>query len=161
MAIHPHLLKSICFYLMPQLFPNALFFTLNTNLSIHLFFSPPFCLQAEWLLPPPSLYLPTEHVSCFSPLALGSLSHRKFWLCFSFSLFLLFFFFTSPGTKGETFNSYWFGDIQLLLEIPFNHKSWFIVGPLTIPLNCCLANQVYSFSWRTNLLWGQQNKSRQ
>ena len=57
MALHPPLLKSICFYLMPQLFPDALFFTLNTNLSLRLFFSPPSLLQAEWLLtrplPPP------------------------------------------------------------------------------------------------------------
>lgn len=152
MAIHPYLLKSICFYLMPQLFPDALFFTLNTNLSIHLFCSLPFSLQAEWLLAL-SLHLPAEHVSCFSPLAVGSLDQRKFWLCFLFFLpFFFFIFLPSSGTKGETFNSYWFGDIQLLLEIPFNHKSWFIVGPLTIPLNCCLANQVHSFSSRTNLL---------
>lgn len=41
MAMHPPLLKSICFYLMPQLFPDALFFTLNTNLPLHLFLSPP------------------------------------------------------------------------------------------------------------------------
>lgn len=104
MAIHPHLLKSICFYLMPQLFPDALFFTLNTNLSIHLFFSLPFRLQAEWLLAL-SLHLPTEHVSCFSPLAAGSLAHRKFWLCFS-CVFFCCFFLPSPATKGETFNSY-------------------------------------------------------
>lgn len=115
MAIHPYLLKSICFYLMPQLFPDALFFTLNTNLSIHLFCSLPFSLQAEWLLAL-SLHLPAEHVSCFSPLAVGSLDQRKFWLCFLFFLpfFFLFFYLRLEQREKhsividlETYNFYW------------------------------------------------------
>lgn len=93
-----------------------------------------------------SLCLCSKNISSFSTVTLASLAHWKLWLCFAPpSLFL-----TLPERKRETFNSYWFGDGQFLLEIPFNHKSWFIVGPLTILFNCCLANQVYSFSTRNN-----------
>lgn len=73
----------------------------------------------------------------------------KFWVSFTASIVW----------ARATFNNYWSVDIQLLLERPFNHKSWFIVAFLTIPLKCCLANQVHSLSWRTNLLQGCQNKS--
>lgn len=73
----------------------------------------------------------------------------KFWVSFTASIVW----------ARATFNNYWSVDIQLLLELPFNHKSWFIVAFLTIPLKCCLANQVHSLSWRTNLLQGCQNKS--
>lgn len=72
-----------------------------------------------------------------------------FWVSFT----------TSIVWARATFNNYWSVDIQLLLERPFNHKSWFIVASLTIPLKCCLANQVHSLSWRTNLLQGCQYKS--
>lgn len=41
MAIHPLQLKSICFYLMLKLFPDALFLTLNTNRSVRLLFLSP------------------------------------------------------------------------------------------------------------------------
>lgn len=112
MAIHPHLLKSICFYLMPQLFPDALFFTLTTNLSSHLLLSLPFRLQAEWLLAL-SLHLPTEQASCFSPVAAGSLAHRKFWLCFSCFYLFIFYLRLQQREKHsividlETYNFYW------------------------------------------------------
>lgn len=119
MGIHPHLLKSICFYLMPQLFFDALFFTLNSNLSIHLFFSLPFCLLAEWLLSL-SLCFPTEHVSGISPLALGSLTQWKFWLCFFFSSF---FFFYIAWNKGRNIQQLLIWRQTTFTGIPFNHKS--------------------------------------
>lgn len=103
MAIHPLLLKSICFYLMPKQFPDALFFTPNTNHSVPLFLSP------GWMAPCTFSPLPTEHVSCFPPLAVGSLDHRKFSFFFIFPILFLYFIFA--WNKGKTFNSYWFGDI--------------------------------------------------
>lgn len=147
---------------LPNFPPVLLFLTLNTNLfhpSIYPSISPSpssALLSYGWAT---SLFLPAGGISCFSPPALESLAGRKFWSCFAFILKI-----PPRDERRETLNSYWFevgGGTQLLLEIPFNHKSWFMAGPLTIPLNCCLANQVSSFSWRTNLLWwGQQNKSR-
>lgn len=61
---HPCLLKSVCFYLMPQIFPHV-FFTLNT-IPPHLFF----CLQAAFVRAP------------FLSLSLGSLTDRKCCIVF-------------------------------------------------------------------------------
>lgn len=150
MALHPHLLKSICLYLMPRLFPEA-FVLYSKYKSLSISFSPPPLSSPGWVAPCP--FSPPPRWTCKLLLNTGCrVISPSEMLALFLLLFPAFFFFPLPGTKGETFNSYWFGDIQLLLEIPFNHKSWFIVGPLTIPLNCCLANQVHSFSSRTNLL---------
>lgn len=113
MALHPHLLKSICFYLMPQLFPDALFFTLNTNLSIHLFFLSPLS-SPGWVATCP--LSPPPHWTCKQLLTTGCrvISPPEILALF-LSLLLFFFFYLrleqrdkhSIAIDLETYNFYW------------------------------------------------------
>lgn len=86
-------------------------------------------------------------------------NHEQPGILFILFIYLFLLLFVSMIPERETFNNYWSTDGQLLQQAFFNHKSWFIVAFPTIPLNCCLANQVHSLSCRTNLLRGKQNKS--
>lgn len=107
MAIHPLLLKSICFYLMPKQFPDALFFTPNTHHSIPLSLSRlngslPFSSTSHWTCK----LLPTTGCGVIRPQEI--LLFFLFFQSFSFILSL-------PGTKGkhsividlEMSNFYW------------------------------------------------------
>lgn len=155
-AIGPHSLLFLCFQWM-----KVNFFVLLISTFLFLFYCPVYYFTCSWysFMPFSVSLTPTAtlmHICIYNSVSrirvlpsVTIISLLKFWVSFT----------ASVVWARATFNNYWSVDIQLLLERPFNHKSWFIVASLTIPLKCCLANQVHSLSWRTNLLQGCQNKS--